>query len=344
MTNINELGEFGLIDKITQQFKNKNQDTILGIGDDAAIIAKNEEEVYVVSSDLLAEGIHFDLTYVPLKHLGYKSVVVNLSDIAAMNALPSQITVSIAVSSRFTVEAIEELYAGIKQACEAYNVDLVGGDTTSSKSGLVISITAIGSCKKEQISKRSTAKPNEAICVTGDLGGAYIGLHLLEREKVGFRENPEAQPDFNGKEYLLERQLKPEARTDIIHEFRERNIVPSSMIDISDGLASELLHISKSSGLSMKIFDDQLPIAEMTKMEAIEFNINGTTCAMNGGEDYELLFTLPQVEYEKLKDVSDITAIGITSADENQNMLVSKQGTAIPITAQGWNHFNAEEN
>nr|WP_319573070.1 thiamine-phosphate kinase [uncultured Draconibacterium sp.] len=338
-TNISELGEFGLIDRLTKAITIKNDSTIKGIGDDAAILDFKEKQV-VVSSDLLTEGIHFNLMYVPLKHLGYKAVVVNLSDILAMNAIPKQVTVSIAVSGKFSVEALEELYEGIHLACEQYNVDLVGGDTTSSLTGLTLSITAIGEAEKDDIVMRSGAKPNDILCVSGDLGGAYMGLQLLERENEVFKVNENMQPKLDGYDYILERQLKPEARGDIIAAFKRLGIKPTSMIDISDGLSSEIMHLCKNSGVGCSLFEDKVPMDYQTKQMAEEFNINPLVAALNGGEDYELLFTLPLDDYEKIKNDPDFTVIGhMTEAGEGVN-LQTTGGSSIPLEAQGWNHGN----
>ena len=336
-TNISELGEFGLIDRLTKAITIKNDSTINGIGDDAAILDFKEKQV-VVSSDLLTEGIHFNLMYVPLKHLGYKAVVVNLSDILAMNAVPKQVTVSMAVSGKFSVEALEELYEGIHLACEQYNVDLVGGDTTSSLTGLTLSITAIGEAEKDDIVMRSGAKPNDILCVSGDLGGAYMGLQLLERENEVFKVNENMQPKLDGYDYILERQLKPEARGDIIAAFKRLGIKPTSMIDISDGLSSEIMHLCKNSGVGCSLFEDKVPMDYQTKQMAEEFNINPLVAALNGGEDYELLFTLPLDDYEKIKNDPDFTVIGhMTEAGEGVN-LQTTGGSSIPLEAQGWNH------
>lgn len=337
-TELSSLGEFGLIDRIQQHVQLHNATSLKGIGDDAAILSAGEESM-VVSTDMLLEGVHFDLSYMPLQHLGYKAVAVNVSDIAAMNAKPEQIVISIGISNRFSLEAVDALYEGIRAACESYKVDLVGGDTSSSVSGLIISITAIGRTSKEKVVQRSGAKANDIICVTGDLGAAYIGLQVLEREKQVFLTNPEMQPDLEKYEYVVGRQLKPEARMDIIHDLAERHCVPTSMIDISDGLASELLHLSKNSKLGVKIFEDKVPIDHDTFETAIEFKIDPITCALNGGEDYELLFTITPADYEKLKNHPDIHFIGHMHDNVNQNVMVTKQQTLVPITAQGWNHF-----
>jgi len=338
--DLQALGEFGLIDRVTQNFSAVQPSTIKGVGDDAAVIAAPEkEESLLLTTDLLIEGIHFDLMYVPLRHLGYKAVVVNLSDIYAMNGTPRQITVSIAVSNRFSLEAIEELYAGIRLACSRYEVDLVGGDTSSSHAGLYISITTIGTAPKENIVYRNGAQENDLIFVSGDLGSAYIGLLLLEREKKVFEANPDMQPDFENVDYLLERQLKPEARRDIVELLKENGVQPTAMIDISDGLASELHHICKQSDKGCTIYEDKLPIDPLTYEHSIAFSIDPTTAAMNGGEDYELLFTIAQKDYEKIKDLLEITPIGHITDAASGLQLISKKGVAYPIQAQGWNHL-----
>lgn len=337
-TELTDLGEFGLIDRIQRQFSSKNLTSVIGIGDDAAVIDSGEDYL-LVTTDMLLEGIHFDLSYVPLQHLGYKAVSVNVSDIAAMNGKPEQITIGLGISNRFSLEAVDALYSGIRAACDDFKVDLVGGDTTSSSSGLVISISAIGRVAKDKVVLRSNAKSNDIICATGDLGAAYLGLQVLEREKQVFLTNPEMQPDIEKYEYLVGRQLKPMARMDIIHELAEKNIVPTSMIDISDGLASELLHLSKSSGVGVKIFEDKVPIDMMSYETAIEFMMDPITCALNGGEDYELLFTIKPEDYETLKNHPDIHFIGHIHSDPNQNVLVTKQETVVPLKAQGWNHL-----
>ncbi|PIY02434.1 MAG: thiamine-phosphate kinase [Bacteroidetes bacterium CG_4_10_14_3_um_filter_31_20] len=335
-TQISELGEFGLIEHLTKSIKIKNGTTIKGIGDDAAVLDYNNKKI-LVTTDLLVEGIHFNLIYTPLKHLGYKAVVVNLSDICAMNGVPRQITVSIAISKKFTVEAIEELYEGIRLACEKYGIDLIGGDTSSSLTGLLISVTAIGEANETDIVYRSGAKVNDLICVSGDLGAAYMGLQLLEREKYMFTENSKIQPDFSGHEYILERQLKPEPRIDIIKKLTEINVKPTSMIDISDGLSSELMHICKNSNVGCKIYSEKIPIDITTCNMANEFNIAPEIAALNGGEDYELLFTVSLKDYEKIKNLKEISVIG-NIIDESDGMnLISDDGKQIPITAQGWN-------
>ena len=335
-TNLAELGEFGLIKHLTQHIELYQPSTIKGVGDDAAVI--NYEDLQtVISTDILIEGVHFDLTYVPLRHLGYKSVIVNLSDVYAMNAHPKQILVSIALSNRFKLEAIEELYSGMLAACKKYKVDLVGGDTTSSLSGLVISITAIGGVKKEDITYRNGAKETNLLCVSGDLGGAYMGLQILEREKSVFKENPKLQPDLEGKDYLLERQLKPEARKDIIETLHSIGIKPTAMIDVSDGLSSEILHLCSQSDVGVELYEEKIPIDSLTYETAREFNLDPTLCSLSGGEDYELLFTVDINEYEKLKNSMDITIIGhITDKVKGCNM-ISKSGTVHELKAQGWN-------
>ena len=337
-SEISQLGEFGLIDHISEKFNLKNTSSIKGIGDDAAVIAAGED-CLLVSTDMLVEGIHFDLAYTPIKHLGYKAVAVNVSDIAAMNGVAEQITVSIALSNRFSVEAVDALYAGIKSACENYKVDLVGGDTTSSVSGLIISISVLGRVKKENITYRGGARVNDIICVTGDLGAAFMGLQVLEREKQVYDSNPEMQPNIEKYEYLVGRQLRPEARTDIVFDLREAGVQPSSMIDISDGLASELFHIAKNSRVGVRIYDDKIPIDNVAFETAVEFNLDPLTCALNGGEDYELLFTIGKDDQEKIKNHPDIHFIGYVHDRKDQNILVTKEGSIIPLKAQGWDHF-----
>ena len=336
-TEIGQYGEFGLIDHLTKNFPLTNKESLLGIGDDAAIIKYDEEQV--ISTDLLIEGVHFDLSYTPLKHLGYKCVAVNASDVAAMNAYPKQILVSIAVSNRMSVEALEEFYAGIKTACENYNIDLIGGDTTSSLSGMNISVTVIGSNKKEKLVKRSTAQIGDLVYVSGDLGGAYLGLQLLEREKEVFLANEEIQPDLEDNKYVVTRQLKPEARVDIVHTLEEAQIVPTSMMDISDGLASELTHISKKSGVGIEVYDEYLPLEEETYNTAIDFNHDPSVCALNGGEDYELLMTFDPSNRKMLDKIPQLTQIGEIVSAEKGLKLVTKSGNKIDIKAQGWVHF-----
>lgn len=336
-TPISQLGEFGLIKHLTRQISTYNTSTVRGVGDDAAVI-DNRHALTVVSTDLLAEGIHFDLMYCPLKHLGYKAVAVNLSDIYAMNATPRQITVSLALSSRFTVEALDELYDGIKTACRNYQVDLVGGDTSSSLSGLVLSITAIGDAPPEQLCYRNTAQAGDLICVSGDLGAAYLGLQLLEREKMVFLENDQIQPTLDNQTYLVGRQLRPEARRDIVEQLRRHQLQPTAMIDVSDGLSSELLHICQQSNVGCRIYEDDIPIHPDTFQQAFRFNIVPSMCALNGGEDYELLFTVSPKYLPQLEQIEGITIIGdITPADEGCKM-VTQSGNEYPITAQGWVH------
>ena len=336
-TELSSLGEFGLIKHLTEHIKIKNPSTVKGVGDDAAVINYSEgNKITLVSTDMLVEGVHFDLTYVPLKHLGYKSVVVNLSDIYAMNGQPKQITVSIALSNRFSLESVEELYSGMLMACEKYGVDLVGGDTTSSLSGLVISITALGEADKNKVVYRSGAKEKDLLCVSGDLGGAYMGLQILEREKAVFKENPKIQPDLEGKDYILERQLKPEARRDIIKLFEALEMKPTSMIDISDGLASEILHLCDQSGVGCELYEEKIPIDPQTYDTARQFNLDPTMCALSGGEDYELLFTISVSDYDKVKNQLDFSVIGhITNKSAGAN-LVTKSGGSHPLKAQGW--------
>lgn len=337
-TPVSDLGEFGLIDKLTQSFAVKNQSTVKGIGDDGAILDYRDKKV-VVSTDLLTEGVHFNLMYVPLKHLGYKSVIVNLSDICAMNAAPKQITVSMALSGKFSVEALEELYEGIKLACDKYSIDLIGGDTTSSLTGLTLSITVLGEGDESSLVYRNGAKPNDLLCVTGDLGGAYMGLQLLERENEVFKIDKNMKPRFDGYNYILQRQLKPEARTDMVEAFRKMGLKPTSMIDISDGLSSEIMHLCKNSNTGCRIYEDKIPMDNQTKKMAEELNINPLVAALNGGEDYELLFTVSLDDYEKIKNDPDITILGhITNPEEGIN-LITTSGSAIEIKAQGWNHL-----
>ncbi len=338
-TPLSELGEFLLIDKLTKDNKIRNKSTIKSVGDDAAVIDYGKDKVTVVSTDLLVENIHFSLVYTPLKYVGYKAVIVNLSDIYAMNALPRQITFSFAVSSRFTYEALQELYQGVYEACENYNVDLVGGDTTSSLKGMFLAITAIGEGKKDKLVYRNGAKPGDLICVTGDLGAAYMGLQLLERERKIVEKNPEIKPLWEGREYILRRQLRPEAQKETIALFEKYNIVPNAMIDISDGLSSEILHICTQSGVGAKIYEERLPIDDETKDMANEMHLDPTIAAMNGGEDYELLFTLPMEQYTKIKDYPGITVIGNIVEDKSYINLITRDGTEVPITAQGWNAY-----
>lgn len=337
-TDIGQLGEFRLIDRITENFTNQHSTTVLGVGDDAAIIQPQGEQV-VVSSDMLLEGIHFDLAYVPLEHLGYKAVAVNISDIAAMNAIPSQITVNIGLSNRFSVEAVEAIYRGIRYACENYKVDLVGGDTTSSASGLVISVTALGTVSGESVTTRSRTQQSDIVCVTGDLGGAYLGLQVLAREKQVFLSSPDQQPELAKYDYVVKRQLRPEARMDLVYELRDLGVVPTAMIDVSDGLASELFHLSKQSGVGFRIYEENIPYDQQTYETAVEFRLSPITCALNGGEDYELLFTIRQDDYEKIKNLADVHSIGYAQPLAQGLQLATKAGQLVAIQAQGWNHF-----
>jgi thiamine-monophosphate kinase len=341
--DIKELGEFGLIDHLTQYVKIHHQDTVKGIGDDAAVL-NNTHSQTLVSTDMLVEGVHFNLSYVPLKHLGYKSVVVNLSDIYAMGGKPKQITVSIAISSKFSIEAIEEFYKGVYIACNQYQVDIVGGDTTSSNLGMVISITAIGEAQIEDIIYRNGAKPNDLICVSGDLGSAFLGLHILEREMTIFKQNPEIQPDLVGFDYLIERQLKPEARRDIIEFLKEKKVKPSAMIDVSDGLASELHHLCKQSNTGCTIYEDKIPVDPLMYDTAIDLGLDPSTCALNGGEDYELLFTISMENYDKIKNSVLLSVIGHMTDVSNGLNFISKSNTVHPILAQGWNAFKNNSN
>jgi thiamine-monophosphate kinase len=334
-TELSSLGEFGLIKHLTQFIEITNESTVKGIGDDAAVIDYKGKQT-VVSTDMLVEGVHFDLAYVPLKHLGYKAVSVNLSDIYAMNALPKQITVSLAISSRFSVEALEELYSGMMLACHKHKVDIVGGDTTTNKSGLIISITAIGEANAEDIVYRDTAKEGDLLCVTGDLGAAYVGLQLLEREKQIFMESPNVQPDLEGNDYIIERQLKPEARKDIPVLLQKLEVKPTSMIDVSDGLSSEILHLCSASKTGCSLYEEKIPIDPSAYNTAREFNLDPTVCALSGGEDYELLFTIDQADYPKIKANPDITVIGHMTAEKDGVNLITKGGTSHPLTAQGW--------
>jgi len=334
-TDISSLGEFGLIEHLTKIFTIEHASTIKSIGDDAAVL-----ELKVVTTDLLVEGVHFDMSYMPLKHLGYKAVVVNLSDVYAMNAVPSQITVSIAVSNRFPVEALEELYEGINAAAKKYNVDVVGGDTTSSTSGLLISITAIGSAKKEDIVYRNNANDNDLLVVSGDLGAAYLGLQILERERQVFKVNPNAQPDLEPYSYLIERQLKPEARKDVPKLLKDLDVLPTSMIDISDGLSSEVLHLCKQSKLGCTVYEDKIPLDPQVITTSEEFNMDSTTIAMNGGEDYELLFTVAMEDFPKIKANPNFSIIGHMTQEKEGVHLVTRANTKIPIIARGWNSLN----
>jgi thiamine-monophosphate kinase len=334
-TEISTLGEFGLIDHLTKNIELQNASSVVGVGDDAAVIDHYGRQT-VVTTDLLIEGVHFDLMYTPLKHLGYKSVIVNLSDVYAMNAIPTQITLSIGVSNRFSVEALDEFYEGIYAACDRYGVDLVGGDTASSQKGFVISVTAIGEVTPGKFVKRSTAQKGDLLCVSGDLGAAYIGLLFLEREKKIFLENPSIQPDLEGEAYVVGRLLKPEARKDIIEFFEKQDILPTAMMDISDGLSSEILHICKQSNLGCVLYEEKIPVAEATRNAAFKFEIDPTACALSGGEDYELLFTIRPSDYEKIITSEEISVVGyMTDADEGAK-IITKGNNTYPITAQGW--------
>lgn len=338
-TEISTLGEFGLIDYLTQNITLTNKSTLKGVGDDAAVLDYTDKQV-LVTTDLLLEGVHFDLTYVPLKHLGYKSAVVNFSDIYAMNGQPKQITVSLGISKRFSIEDLEELYSGIRLACDVYGVDLVGGDTSASLTGLSISITCIGEGEPGKVVYRNGAKETDLICVSGDLGAAYMGLQLLEREKKIFQGEKDFTPDFSGKEYLLERQLKPEARKDIIELLRSNGVLPTAMMDISDGLSSELLHIAKQSHVGCRIYEERIPIDYQTAVMAEQFNMNLVTAALNGGEDYELLFTVPLTEHDKIDAMQGVKVIGYITKAELGNYLVGRDGGEVELKAQGWNSLS----
>lgn len=341
-TEISKLGEFGLIDHLTKDIALKNEATVKGVGDDAAVLTYPETKV-LVTTDLLLENVHFDLTYVPLKHLGYKSAVVNFSDIYAMNGTPRQITVSLGISKRFTVEHIEELYSGIRLACEIYGVDLVGGDTSASHQGLVISITCIGDAPEDKVVYRNGAHDTDLICVSGDLGAAYMGLQLLEREKIASAGQKDFVPEFGGKEYIIERQLKPEARKDIIAELAKLGIKPTAMMDVSDGLSSELIHICKQSNCGCRIYEDRIPIDYQTAMMAEELNMNLVTAALNGGEDYELLFTVPLTDHEKVQKMQGVRVIGYITRPELGCAMITRDDTEIPLRAQGWNPLAEEQ-
>lgn len=334
-TEISSLGEFGLIERITKDIAPINKESAKGIGDDAAILQFSDNDEVLVSSDMFMEGVHFDLTYFPLKHLGYKAVIAGISDIYAMNGTPKQVTVSIALSRKFCIEDVEELYAGIRLACGQYGVDIVGGDTTSSLTGLAIGITAIGTAPKGTAVKRNGAKETDLICVTGNLGAAYMGLQLLEREKIA-TDGKDIQPDFQGKEYILERQLKPEARKEVIEKLREEGVRPTAMIDVSDGLSSELMHICKQSGTGCRIYEERIPIDYQTAIMAEELNMNVITCALNGGEDFELLFTVPIADHEKVAAMKDVRVIGHIVSDSMGLALITRDGAEMELKAQGW--------
>ncbi len=341
-TPLSSLGEFGLIDHLTEKLPIQRESTLVGIGDDAAVLSFSKDERVLTSTDMLVEGVHFDLAYMPLKHLGYKAAIVNFSDIYAMNGKPSQLLVSMAVSNRFTTEALEEIYSGLALACSMYNVDLVGGDTTSSTSGLILSLTAIGSAPPDKVTLRSGMKPNDLVVVSGDLGGAYMGLQILEREKSVFLDNPNIQPDLTGNEYVLERQLKPEARKDVIETLDKLGVKPTSMIDISDGLSSEVLHLANKSGFGIRLYEDKIPVDPSIYTLCEEFRMNYTTVALNGGEDYELLFTISLDDHDKIKGNPHMTVIGHVSED-GTSYLMTRDDRAIELTAQGWNPLAEEE-
>ena len=338
-TEISTLGEFGLIEHLTKNIELQNASSILGVGDDAAVIDHFGKQT-VITTDLLVEGVHFDLIYTPLKHLGYKAVVVNISDIYAMNAVPTQIVLSIGISNRFSVEALDEFYEGVYAACEKYDIDLIGGDTTSSQKGMIISITAIGEVSPDKYVKRSTASKGDLLCVSGDLGAAYIGLLFLEREKKIYLESPQIQPDLEGEAYVIGRLLKPEARKDIIEFFSKTDIVPTAMMDISDGLSSEIIHICKQSNLGCVLYEEKIPVAEQTKQAAYKFEIDPTACALSGGEDYELVFTLQQSDHEKIVLNEQISVVGYMTEPEKGAHIITKGGGRHVITAQGWNHLS----
>lgn len=338
-TEISSLGEFGLIDHLTRNFEIQNASTILSVGDDAAVIDHFGKQT-VITTDLLIEGIHFDLMYTPLKHLGYKSIIVNLSDIYAMNAMPTQVTMSIGISNRFSMEALDEFYDGVYAACAKYNVDLIGGDTSASQKGFIISVTAIGEVAPDKFVKRSTANKGDLICVSGDVGGAFLGLTLLEREKKIYLENPQIQPDLENEDYIVGRLLKPEARKDIIEFLEKNNIVPTSMMDVSDGVSSEVMHLCKQSNLGCRLYEEKLPVAEAARQAAFKFGLDPTVCALNGGEDYELIFTLKQEDYDKITLNEEISVIGYMTDEAEGCKFFTKGGNTFNITAQGWNAFN----
>lgn len=342
-TNISELGEFGLIDHLTQNFTVKQKTTVKGIGDDAAVISSEKDSQLVVTTDMLVEGVHFDLSYMPLKHLGYKAVIVNLSDVYAMNATAKQITVSIAVSNRFPVEALEELYAGIETAASIYNVDVVGGDTTSSTTGLVISVTALGHAKKDDIVYRNGAKENDLLVLTGDVGAAYLGLQVLEREKQVFKVNPKSQPDLEKYTYIIERQLKPEARKGISALLKDLEVKPTSMIDVSDGLSSEIIHLCKNSKVGCNLYEDKIPLDPQVISTCEEFEMDSTTIALSGGEDYELLFTVSTEDFPKIKGNPHLTVIGHMTQESEGMHLITRANTKIPLVARGWNALQNKE-
>ena len=338
-TEIASLGEFGLIERLSSKIQNTQKSTVKGIGDDAAVFAPEKGARMLMSTDMLLEGIHFDLSYMPLQHLGYKAVAVNVSDIAAMNGIPRQVTVNLGLTNRFSVEAVEAIYDGVIAASREYNIDIVGGDTTSSQSGLVISVSILGSAKEDEIVYRNHASENDILCVTGDLGGAYVGLQVLEREKQEFLANPQMQPKLEKYQYVVGRQLRPRARMDIIHELRQLNVKPTAMIDISDGLVSDIFHLCKSSSLGVSIYEEKLPIFKETYETAAEFGIDPNTCALNGGEDYELLFTLRQEDFEKIEKMDDIQTVGYMHHKSKGRVMVTNAGNTVELQAQGWKHF-----
>ena len=340
-TEISSLGEFGLIDRLTANIELKNASTLVGVGDDAAVIDHFGRQT-VISTDLLVEGVHFDLVYTPLRHLGYKSIVVNLSDIYAMNAMPTQITMGLGISNRFSVEALDEFYEGVYAACDAYGVDLVGGDTVSSRKGFIISVTAIGEVAPDKFVRRSTAHKGDLLCCTGDLGAAYLGLIFLEREKRIFLEHPQVKADLENEKYVIRRLLKPEARKDLIEFFQQANLTPTAMMDISDGLSSEILHICRQSNLGCVLYEEKIPIAEETRKAAFKFELDPTACALSGGEDYELLFTIAQEDYEKLVRNEQVSVIGHMTEPEKGRKIITKGGNSFDITAQGWNAFTSK--
>lgn len=342
-TELSSLGEFGLIDRLSQEVEIKNPTTVKGIGDDAAVIQSSPKTYGLLAADMLLEGVHFDLSYAPLPHLGYKAVAVNVSDIAAMNGKPEQLTISLGLSNRFSVEAIDALYKGIHAAAKDFDVDVVGGDTTSSHAGLVISISVYGSVNEEKVAYRSGASENDILCATGDLGGAFIGLQVLEREKQTFLANPNMQPKLDNYQYIVQRQLKPKARMDIIHELKTLDVLPTSMIDISDGLASECLHLSKNSGVGFALYEDKLPIDKLTYDTAVEFGLDPITAVLNGGEDYELLFTIKQEDHDKLEKHPDIHFIGHAQKLDKGNFLVTKNQNVVHLKAQGWDHLSEQD-
>jgi len=338
-TEIAELGEFGLIDRITDKFSSVNASTVYGVGDDAAVIDGGDKYM-LFSTDMLTEGVHFDLSYLPLEHLGYKAIAINVSDIAAMNGIPSQVTVTLGLSNRFSVEAVEKIYEGIEMACKDFKVDLVGGDTVTSRSGLILSVSILGEVSKDRIAYRKGVQKGDIICVTGDLGGSFVGLQVLEREKEVFLANPDMQPDLEKYKYVVQRQLKPVSRMDIVYELAENKVVPRAMIDISDGLASELFHLSRKSEVGFNIYEDKLPVDKQTYDTAVEFNLDPFTCVLNGGEDYELLFAIGQDDFEKLKNHPDIHFIGYAQEKTKGINLITKMSQVVPLKAQGWDHFN----